>query len=70
MLEQIAKIVERYEDLERQMASPEALADYQKMTTLAQERSELEPLVQTYRQHACGDQGTGRNSRAIGIGRG
>lgn len=51
MLEQIAKIVERHEELERQMATPEALADYQIMATLAQEPSELEPLVESYRRH-------------------
>ena len=51
MLEKIAKVVERYEELERQMAEPEVLADYQKLAELAQERSEMEPLVQSYRKH-------------------
>jgi peptide chain release factor 1 len=51
MLEQISKIVDRYDELERQMAEPEVLADYQKLAELAQERSELEPLVQGYHEH-------------------
>lgn len=51
MLEKIAKIVERYDQLERKMAEPEVLADYQKLAELAQERSELQPLVEAYNQH-------------------
>jgi peptide chain release factor 1 len=53
MLEKIAKIVEHYDELERQMADPEVLADYQKLAELAQERSEIEPVVEAYRQHAA-----------------
>ena len=51
MIEQISKIVARYDELERQMAEPENLANYQKMAELAQERSELEPLVLGYHEH-------------------
>jgi peptide chain release factor 1 len=51
MLEKIAKIVERYEELEQKMAEPEVLADYQKLAVLAQERSELAPLVDGYHKH-------------------
>lgn len=51
MLEKIAKVVERYEELEHQMAEPEVLADYQKLAELAQERSEMEDLVRSYREH-------------------
>jgi peptide chain release factor 1 len=51
MLDKIPKIVERYDELERQMAEPEVLADYQKVAELAQERSELEPIVNNYRRH-------------------
>jgi peptide chain release factor 1 len=51
MIEQIAKIVDRYDELERQMAEPETLADYQKLAELAQERSELEPLVRGYHEY-------------------
>ncbi len=51
MLEKIARIVERYNELERTMAEPEVLADYQKLAELAQERSEIQPLVDAYQQH-------------------
>ncbi len=51
MLEKIAKIVERYEELEQKMAEPEVLADYQKLAELARERSELAPLVDGYHKH-------------------
>ena len=52
MLEKIASVVERYEELERRMADPEVLADYQKVVELAQERSDLQPLVEAYREHS------------------
>jgi len=51
MLDKIAKVVERYEELERKMTDPEVLADYQKLAELAQERSEMEPLVRNYREY-------------------
>lgn len=51
MLDKIAKIVERYQDLEQQMADPENLADYTKLTELAQERSDLQPIVESYNRH-------------------
>jgi peptide chain release factor 1 len=51
MLDKIAKVVQKYEDLEKRMAEPEILADYQKMAELAQERSEMTPLVESYRRH-------------------
>ena len=51
MLDKIAKVVERYEEIERKMADPEVLADYQKIAELAQERSEMEPIVQSYHEY-------------------
>jgi len=51
MLEKIAKIAERYDELERKMADPEVLVDYQKIKKLAQERSEIQPVVESYRQY-------------------
>jgi peptide chain release factor 1 len=52
MLEKIAKVVTRYEEIEQQMSDPAVLSDYNRLTELAQERSELEPLVEAYRRHA------------------
>lgn len=51
MLDKIAKVVARYDEIERQMSDPVILADHVKLTELAQERSDLQPLVETYHQH-------------------
>ncbi|GAB4273332.1 MAG: peptide chain release factor 1 [Candidatus Promineifilaceae bacterium] len=51
MLEKIAQVVTRYEEIERQMLDPDILANHVKLTELAQERSDLQPLVEAYRQH-------------------
>lgn len=51
MLEKIAKVVDRYDEIEKQMSEPEVLADHVRLTELAQERSELIPLVDAFRQH-------------------
>ncbi len=51
MLDKIAKVVARYDEIERQMSDPAILADHVKLTELAQERSDLQPLVETYHQH-------------------
>lgn len=51
MLDKIQKVVARYEDLNRQMTDPLVLADHVRLTELAQERAELEPLVTAYRAH-------------------
>ena len=51
MLDKIAEVVARYEDIERQMADPQVLADHVKLTELAQERSEMADLVTAYQRH-------------------
>ena len=51
MLDKIEKIVARYDDLEKQMADPDVLANHVKLTELAQERAELVPLVEAYQRH-------------------
>ncbi|RMD48396.1 MAG: peptide chain release factor 1 [Candidatus Thermofonsia bacterium] len=51
MLEKIAQVVTRYEEIERQMLDPDILANHVKLTELAQERSDLQPLVEAYRKH-------------------
>lgn len=52
MFDKIEKIVRRYEHVEQRLSDPAVLADHVKITELAQERSELQPLVESYRQHA------------------
>jgi peptide chain release factor 1 len=51
MLDKVRLIEERYEELNRLMAEPEALADYTKVAEYAQEQSEIAELVQAYRQY-------------------
>ena len=49
MLEKIAQVVTRYDEIEMQMSDPQIVADYSKLNELAQERSDIQPLVDTYR---------------------
>jgi peptide chain release factor 1 len=51
MIEKIAKIVARYDDIERRMVDPEVLADHVKLAELAQEHSDIEPIVTAYRRY-------------------
>ena len=50
LFEKLDKVVGRYEEIERQMAEPEVLSDHTRLTELAQERMDLNELVETYRQ--------------------
>jgi len=49
MLEKLADIERRYDELERLMADAAAAGDYNLIKTYAQERAEIQPLVETYR---------------------
>jgi len=49
--EQIEKIHKRFDELEQLLADPTVLADYSRMSELAQERSEIEELVMAYRRY-------------------
>ena len=51
MLDKIRQVVARYDEIERQMTDPAILADHVKLTDLAQERSDLQALVEAYREH-------------------
>jgi peptide chain release factor 1 len=51
MLEKLALVDERYEELNRLMADPEVATDHVRLKELAQEQAEIEELVQTYRQY-------------------
>ncbi len=48
LLEKLAGIAARYEELERLMADPEVVSDYEKVAEYAQERSNLQPIVEGY----------------------
>jgi protein subunit release factor A len=45
LFDKIARVVERYEEIEQHMADPAILADHVRLTELAQERSDLTSLV-------------------------
>ena len=50
LTEKLSRIAAHFDDLERQMADPDIVADYCRLNELAQERSELEELVETFRR--------------------
>ena len=49
MLERLAKVEERYEELTRLMADPEVAQDYERVAEYAKERADLEDVVGAYR---------------------
>ncbi len=51
MIERLADIEARYVELEQQLTDPEVIADHRRVQELAQERSEIETVVQLYRQY-------------------
>ena len=51
MLERLAGIEKRYEELNEQMAMPEIASDLKQLQTLAQERAGIESLVTKYREY-------------------
>jgi peptide chain release factor 1 len=51
MLDKLAGVEARYDELERLMADPRVAQDYEKVAEYAQERSELEEIVSTYRTY-------------------
>ncbi len=50
MLEKLTAVEERYDELERLMADPQVAADYTLVAEYAQERAELESVVQAFRE--------------------
>ncbi|RMF31282.1 MAG: peptide chain release factor 1 [Chloroflexi bacterium] len=51
MLERLAGIEARYEELNTLIADPKVATDYQLVARYAQERAELEPIVTAYREY-------------------
>ena len=56
MLERLAGIEERYNELERMMADPIIAQDYEKVAEYAQERAELQEIVDTYRSYKVAEE--------------
>src|SRR4249919_74338 len=48
--EKLARVADRFDELDRLMADPAVVADYGRLNELAQERSDLEELVETFRR--------------------
>jgi len=48
MLDKLAGIADRYEELEQMMGDPEVASDYAKVAEYAQERSDIQPLAEGY----------------------
>ncbi len=51
LTDQLQKIADRYDELNQLMADPDVLGDYSRLTALAQERSELDELVTSFRRY-------------------
>ncbi|MAG14952.1 MAG: peptide chain release factor 1 [Dehalococcoidales bacterium] len=51
MLDRLARIEKRYQELDEQIAEPEIASDLKQLQTLAQERAGLEELVTKYREY-------------------
>jgi len=53
MFDRVTSIVERYEELNRLLASPEVMRDPTKIREYGQEQAELAPLVEAYQEYAA-----------------
>jgi len=51
MLDRLAQVENRFDEITAQMAQPEVASDYNKLAEYARERAELEPLVDRYRAY-------------------
>ena len=51
MLDQLERVEKRYQELNRQIATPEVASDLKQLQTLAQERASIESLVTKYRRY-------------------
>ncbi len=49
--DKLQELVDRYEELSKQMADPEVATDPKRLSALAQEQAELTPIVETYRRY-------------------
>jgi peptide chain release factor 1 len=52
MLDKLQRIAERFQAVTQEMARPEVATNHVKLTELARERSELEPIVSRYQEYA------------------
>src|SRR3954467_4917107 len=63
--EKLARVADRFDELDRLMSDPAVVADYGRLNELAQERSDLEELVETFRRFQRVEQQIGENKTLI-----
>jgi peptide chain release factor 1 len=51
MLDKLAGIAARYDEIERLLSDPVVSSDYSKIAELSKERSQIEPIVQSYQRY-------------------
>src|ERR1044072_8775462 len=51
MLDKIAAIEGRYDELDRLLSDPDVMSDYEKIAEYSKERSSLTEMVEAYRQY-------------------
>jgi peptide chain release factor 1 len=51
MIDKLGSLVERFEEIEELLAQPEMASDIERLSRLAKERADLEPMVRAYKQH-------------------
>ena len=56
MFEKLEALTLRYEDLSRELASPDIAANQERFRTLMKEQSDLAPLIDTYARYKQADQ--------------
>ncbi len=64
-IDKLEQLVRRYGDLAEQLCQPEVLADRAKQLKLNKERSDLEPLVQSFSRYREVDKGIADNQDAL-----
>ena len=56
MLDKLAAINDRFNEIERLMVEPSTLADFEKVAKLAKERSDLQPVIEKYHEYLVAQQ--------------
>ena len=51
MLDRLAKIEERFMEIEKNLCDPDVISDRERYTRLSRERAEMEELIPVYREY-------------------
>jgi len=70
MLERLERIEKRYQELDKQMATPEVASDLKQLQALAQERASIEDLVTKYREYKATSKSLEETKAMLGDGLG